>query len=56
VAQLNISGVCYLHLTINLPASKRGQELNAKELDQFGAFLTEFDVTALPSEGIQSVK
>lgn len=56
VAQLNVSGVRYLHLTIQVPASKRGQELTAKELQEFGACLTEFNVTERPNEDIQNVK
>jgi CRISPR-associated protein Csx16 len=56
VAQLNVSGARYLHLTIKLPASKRGQELSTKELEEFGACLTEFDVTELPTEDMQNVK
>lgn len=46
VAQICARGARYLHLSIDIPAAARGRELNADELDAYGARLEAFDVTA----------
>ncbi len=37
----------YLHLSLELPADRRGQELSAADLRRFGARLEEFRITAV---------
>ena len=44
IADLNAQGVDYLHLSLDLPASMRGRELSADELEQCGARLEGFVV------------
>jgi CRISPR-associated protein Csx16 len=39
VADVNQRGARYFHLSLNLPADKRGQELNVDEMRQYGARL-----------------
>lgn len=41
-------GARYLHLSLNLPASARGRELTADELEMYGAQLQPYEVRALP--------
>ena len=43
-AQVCARGAAYWHLSLELPAHKRGQELSAQELKSFGAALQRFDV------------
>lgn len=40
-------GAHYLHLTLNLPAELRGQELSADHLEALGASLQAFEVTPI---------
>lgn len=46
-------GAAYLHLSVDLPASERGRELDADELERFGAKLERFEISRLstPREG-----
>lgn len=45
VHQLNQLGVSYLHLSLQIPASLRGQELSAEQLQQCQAQVEEFWVS-----------
>lgn len=47
VCQLNRQNVRYLHLSLDLKPSERGQELSAKDMQLSGARLIEFGVTQL---------
>jgi CRISPR-associated protein Csx16 len=47
ISALNARGVRYLHLCVDMPASLRGQELSAEQLNQLGAHLQEYRVLAL---------
>jgi CRISPR-associated protein Csx16 len=38
-------GARYLHLSIDIPPEARGRDLNAEEMERFGARLEEFQVT-----------
>lgn len=40
-------GACYLHLSLDIPADLRGQELSARQMDQLGATLEEFTARKL---------
>lgn len=39
-------GARYLHLSLELPAHLRGQELSADQLDALGARLEQFEITS----------
>jgi len=61
VAKLCACGVQYLHLSLQLPAHLRGQELSATQLDELGAQLQAFHIQPAPhhspttlTEGISS--
>jgi CRISPR-associated protein Csx16 len=41
------AGARYFHLTLNLPAELRGQELSADHLEALGASLQAFEVTPI---------
>jgi CRISPR-associated protein Csx16 len=47
-AQVCARGARYLHLTTNIPAQWRGQELSAEQLDEAQAHLQEFFVQPRP--------
>ena len=47
-AQICARGAAYWHLSLELPAHKRGQELSATELESFGAKLQHFAVCQAP--------
>lgn len=42
VANVCARGARYLHLSVNLPAELRGQELSADQLEALGASLSEY--------------
>ena len=42
------SGGRYIHLTLELPLEKRGQELSADDLDHYGAVVEEYLVRKRP--------
>ena len=44
VARLCLRGARYLHLSLDLPATARGRELSADELEAYGARLQAFIV------------
>lgn len=50
VAELCAGGAHYYHLIIDLPASGRGRELTADEMEQYGARLVRFQVALLKPE------
>lgn len=43
-------GIRYLHLSLELPAHLRGQELSADQLRDLGATLQQFDVRSVPPQ------
>jgi CRISPR-associated protein Csx16 len=43
-AEVCRKGARYLHLSLDLPASARGRELSADEMESFGARLEDFTV------------
>lgn len=43
-AQICARGAAYWHLSLEMPANKRGQELSAAELEALGASLQRFNV------------
>ena len=45
-AEVCAIGACYLHLSVRLPNSLRGQELSADALDSLDASLQEYTVIA----------
>ncbi len=47
VAEVQRRGARYLHLSVPVPPELRGQELSAAQLEQLGAFLTEYRVETL---------
>lgn len=46
-AQICAQGARYLHLTLEMPAEARGQELSAEQMRQYGARLEPFYVEKL---------
>jgi len=42
IAEVNARGGRYFHLTLELPADKRGTEISAADMAQFGARLEEY--------------
>jgi CRISPR-associated protein Csx16 len=51
IADLNLRGVYYLHLQVELPEHLRGCELTVEELTALGAELVEYiAITVLPDE------
>jgi len=46
VFAINQRGARYMHLSVEVPASMRGQELTSADLASFGAKLAEFQVSA----------
>lgn len=44
IAEVNQRGGRYFHLTLELPAQLRGQELTAEMMQQYGARLEEYTV------------
>ncbi|MFB4203574.1 hypothetical protein KBTX_03424 [wastewater metagenome] len=48
IARLTERGVDYLHLTIPVPAERRGTELSADELEHLGACLQRFAAKRIP--------
>lgn len=48
VADLCARGARYLHLSVNLPASHRGQELSAEDMAQLGARLERYSARREP--------
>ena len=44
VAMINQQGANYLHLSLQLPADKRGQELTVQEMEQYQAKLEAYEV------------
>ena len=46
-AQVCAAGAAYWHLSLELPAELRGQELSADDLERLGARLEAFDIQAL---------
>ena len=49
-ARICARGACYLHLSVDLPAHARGKELNADELEHYGARL-EVTMVSHPHQG-----
>lgn len=47
VAQVNVRGGEYLHLTLELPSSSRGKELSADDMRQYGARLERYQAVKL---------
>ena len=47
-AAVNAAGARYLHLELDIPASHRGADLSADDMDRFGARLMEYRVTPVP--------
>ena len=47
-AQVCARGASYWHLSLNMPANARGQELSSQELLALGATLQQFDVSHQP--------
>lgn len=47
VADIQRRGARYLHLSVPVPITLRGQELSAEQLDTLGASLQEYRVEAL---------
>ena len=47
-AQVCAAGAAYWHLSLELPAALRGQELSADDLEQVGARIEPFDIKPLP--------
>lgn len=47
-AQVCAAGAAYSHLAVELPASLRGQELTAVDLERLGARLESFEVHPAP--------
>jgi CRISPR-associated protein Csx16 len=48
IADINELGAKYWHLSLNLPAACRGKELNATEMQAYGARLEAFHVIREP--------
>lgn len=46
VAAINTLGANYLHLCVNMPENLRGKELTSQDLNQLGARLKAYKVTA----------
>lgn len=44
IADICLKGARYLHLSMTVPPELRGQELNAQDMERFGARLEEFNV------------
>ena len=42
IAEVNARGGRYFHLTLNLPADMRGQEITAAAMREYGAVLQEY--------------
>ncbi|PID49498.1 MAG: CRISPR-associated protein Csx16 [Proteobacteria bacterium] len=42
IAEVNARGGRYFHLTLDLPAARRGQELSAEDMRQLGTQLVEY--------------
>ena len=51
-AQICARHAAYWHLSLEMPANKRGQELSAQELETLGASLQRFDVHFLVEKAI----
>jgi CRISPR-associated protein Csx16 len=49
VAEINARGGRYLHLELDVPAERRGEELSADQMDSYGAELQEFRVELVKS-------
>ena len=47
-AQVCTADARYLHLSLALPADRRGQELSADELERLGARLEQFEIRPAP--------
>ena len=48
IAELTVLGVEYLHITIQVPVTMRGQELTEQQMRDCGAKLTKFAAVELP--------
>lgn len=48
-AQVCVAGAAYWHLSLELPAELRGQELSADDMQRLGARLERFSVTPIAS-------
>jgi len=48
IADINERGAKYWHLSLNLPAARRGKELSAAEMQAYGARLEAFHVIREP--------
>ena len=46
-AAISLRGAHYVHLSLNMPAQMRGEELSADDLDRFGARLERYAVTPM---------
>ena len=46
-AKVQAKGARYLHLDLPLPSELRGVEITAKQMDELGASLMEFDIKAI---------
>lgn len=46
-------GARFFHLSIDVPATFRGQELTPSQMDAFGARLQEYRVAAVPGSGLR---
>ena len=54
-AQICARHAAYWHLSLEMPANKRGQELSAQELETLGASLQRFDVHFLVEASVTSM-
>ena len=43
-AQVCQRGAKYLHLSLDIPPARRGQELTARDMDKLGAKLVEYEI------------
>lgn len=53
-AQVCTRGATYWHLSLELPAALRGQELSADDLESLGAHIDPFQVNLLTSGGVNT--
>lgn len=51
VAEICARGARYLHLALDLPPQARGREIDADEMDRYGARLVRIDATVVHEEG-----
>ena len=51
-AQVCAKGAAYWHLSLELPAELRGQDLSADDLERLGARVEQFDIQSGPAKSI----